>query len=251
MLVVQKKVLSYVIVILIITFIAIVVTKIRNRFLLQCRDDIVFIWDVGGVILHWDPKEFVSNYKSGKFLPYFQYVFDENWKKLDRGDMTMQEMIELLSQKLNISINEVKEFVHAAFLSLKPNWSVINIIQQLKKDGYKNYCLTNGSQEYFDYVNNNEYYHVYGFNLSQLFTENEVVLSAPLHLAKPEKAIYDYARKKFNIEHKKIVFIDDSKINVAGATNANWQYVILFNGVGVDDLIIKFKKLLGVKLTKF
>lgn len=245
MLLMQKKVLSYVIVIFIITIIAVIVTKIRNRFLLERRNDIVFVWDVGGVILHWNPKEFISNYKNGKFLPYFQDIFDENWRKFDRGDMTMQQMLELLSQKLNISIDEAKEFVHAAFLSLKPNWPAINIIQQLKKDGYKNYCLTNGSQEYFDYVNSSEYYRIYGFNLSQLFNEDDVVLSAPLHLAKPEKAIYDYARTKLNIEHKKIIFIDDNKINVDGATNANWRYAILFKGV--DDLIIKFKKIFEFK----
>jgi len=65
----------------------------------------------------------------------------------------------------------------------------------------------------------------YGFSLNELFDNDKIVLSAALHIAKPESAIYQHTLTKFSLESKNVIFIDDSETNIKGALSAGWRAI--------------------------
>lgn len=207
----------------------------------------IFIWDVGAVILHWNPKEFVTHYQNGKFIAHYDTLFGDHWKRFDKGEFSLEKIVDLFSEELQVAPEEMQHFIQAAYHSLKPNWPMIHLIQQLKPHG-DHYCLTNGSQAYMDYVTSAKYKNTYGFSLNDLFSDDEIVLSAPLKIIKPEPAIYHYVKEKWMLSNKKIIFIDDSEENIAGAKKAHWQHPIRYLG-NIDILKQQIEEIIKIDLS--
>jgi putative hydrolase of the HAD superfamily len=184
----------------------------------------VIIWDVGGVILDWDPVKFSSEYEQGKFKDACIAIFKhENWVKFDRGDLAYDDLIAIYSEQLQLPEQSVKNLLQAAFHSLKPKWSVIYLIKQLEEAGYEQYCLTNGSEEYLQHVTSEKFQQAYHFSLTDLFADDRIVLSAKINIAKPEPEIYQHTEKMFDLQQRKNIFIDDSIKNSEAATAAGWN----------------------------
>lgn len=189
----------------------------------------VLIWDVGGVILEWDTQKFAENYEGGLYKEQCLAIFNhENWKSFDRGDLSYADLISIYSKQFECSNEAVNQILQSAFHSLKPKWPVIRFIEQLKELPLEQYCLTNGSAEYFSYVTSAKYLSAHQFSLFHLFDEEDILLSAKHRLAKPELEIYQLAEELFSLKGKKIIFIDDNKNNVRGALEAGWWQSVHF-----------------------
>lgn len=192
----------------------------------KCKKRPVIIWDVGGVILEWNTLKFSNSYESGRFQKECSAIFNhENWKKFDRGDLSYDQMIEIYSAELKLSKARINHILQSAFHSLRPNWLVIFLIYQLKEAGYEQYCLTNGSKEYFKYVTGKIYQQAYHFSLHDLFSDEQIILSAKINIAKPEPEIYQYVVDFFKLQRDKIIFIDDNEKNTNAAQAAGWSVV--------------------------
>jgi putative hydrolase of the HAD superfamily len=184
----------------------------------------VIIWDVGGVILDWDPVKFSSEYKQGEFKDACIAIFKhENWVKFDRGDLAYDDLIAIYSEQLQLSKQSVNDLFQAAFHSLKPKWSVIYLVKQLEDAGYEQYCLTNGSKEYLQHVTGEKFQEAYHFSLNDLFSDDRIVLSAKINIVKPEPEIYQHTEKMFDLQQRKNIFIDDNLRNSEAATAAGWN----------------------------
>ncbi len=209
----------------------------------------VFIWDVGGVILEWKPIQFAAKYENGKYqAECLAILTHENWIKLDRGDLSYQDMIAIYSRQLNLPDSEIHTLLQAVFHSLKPQNEVINLILQLKTAGYEQYCLTNGAREYLQHVTSPAYKSAYNFSLNDLFSHDQIVLSASINLLKPEPEIYHHILTKFNLKDRKIIFIDDTEKNIKGALAAGWWRGIHFTNFldcshAIHNSLIEFNRI--------
>ena len=91
----------------------------------------------------------------------------------------------------------------------------LEVVDRLRAQGHPVYLLSNGNDLHFDFINQ-----TYGLDthFDRLF------LSQKMHMAKPEKAIFEAADQTVRADHheaSEIIFIDDIEINRKAAE----QYV--------------------------
>jgi len=173
------------------------------------------IFDMGGVLLYFDSKYFVSKATSD---PEKQKFLHENifckgeWAKLDDGTLTEQEAYESIISRIPEELHDVtKEIVFEW-----DKWSYQiegseKLIRTLKSNGYNLYLLSNAGSRLNEYVDKI----VLGYELF-----NDAIVSADVKLVKPNVEIYRLATKKFNIKPEETLFIDDMAVNVEGAKKA-------------------------------
>lgn len=179
------------------------------------------VFDFGNVIGNFDGwaimKEFCSNDEDAKYLCNTIY---EQWLELDKGtidyDTYRKEILSVVPDRLK---ENVKSFFKGwpGCVSLIPE--TVDFIHELKEQNVPVYLLSNAPTYFADYYKDHE--------LLKLF--DGVVFSAPIKLAKPDAAIYDYFFKKFHLKPEECFFIDDLEKNILAA-NAAGMDGIIFTG---------------------
>ena len=86
-------------------------------------------------------------------------------------------------------------------------------VEYIMKQGYKVYVLSNASDTFYDYFPR--------FRPIEDF--DGIVVSADIHMIKPDEGIYRYLTDKYNLESEECLFIDDRKENVDTALQLGWQ----------------------------
>ncbi len=92
----------------------------------------------------------------------------------------------------------------------------LNVIARLKATGYPVYLLSNGNDLHFTYINQT-------YRLDHYF--DRMFLSQQMHMAKPEKEIFDAVHQSLTAAHpevtdpRNIIFIDDIEANRTAASH--------------------------------
>jgi len=169
------------------------------------------LFDMGGVLVKFDRHFFIARLgvsaEDEELL--MRHVFlSREWAQMDRGSLTDTEASKLVCARL-------PERLHEAADKLVSMWErpIISydgmdaLIGELKENGYRIYLLSNASYRQHDYwptIPESRYF-------------DDTLISADVHLVKPQPEIYLEACRKFGIRASESVFIDDTPINVEGA----------------------------------
>ncbi len=90
----------------------------------------------------------------------------------------------------------------------------LDFVRQMKEEGAHVYLLSNGNDLHFGVIN--EMYH-----LDKYF--ERMFLSQEMHLAKPDKAIFEQVEQEINPSHEPVIFIDDLEKNrLAAQQTVGW-----------------------------
>jgi putative hydrolase of the HAD superfamily len=183
------------------------------------------IFDLGNVVfkLKFEKviKEFTQNEEEIKLLESVIFSSEE-WLKLDEGTITKQEGIDIMISKLPINLHEVCRKIMNSWtdLGLELNNSMLNFIKKVREKGYRTYILSNAPLEIPIFLEK--------LDLLQYFDGK--IISAEEKLVKPNLEIYKLLLKKFNLNPKKCLFIDDKLENIESAINCNINgYVFDYN----------------------
>jgi len=178
------------------------------------------IFDIGNVLLEFNPRMYVSSKISEeKVEEIYKCIFQsDEWPMLDRGTISEEEA------KMNI-INrniENKELINLVFENwydiLIPIESSVDVLRQLKENGYKVYYLSNFHLAAFEHVTQK-------YEFFQRFDGG--IVSYKEKLLKPEKEIYEMIIERYNLEQNETVFIDDIKENVNAAVKSGLKGIVL------------------------
>lgn len=169
------------------------------------------VFDMGGVIIRFDRELFISRLGASredeKLL--MRAVFrSREWVQMDRGTLTDRQACEIF-------LTRTPQRLHAAVRELVFGWDdplvtidgVEELIAELKEKGYNIYLLSNASyrqHEYWPRVPAARYF-------------DGILVSADVHLIKPQPEIYRLFWDRFSLEPEQCVFIDDVPINIEGA----------------------------------
>jgi putative hydrolase of the HAD superfamily len=136
--------------------------------------------------------------------PLIRQEITEITKANDLGQLSD----EAFSVRLAEVVGETEAQLYRRFYSAaKLDQGLLTLIDQLHKT-YKTGLLSNASQSSIDtYWTRNE--------MTGHF--DEVVLSAEVHMVKPDPAIYQLALDRLGVEPHEAVFIDDAQYSVKGA----------------------------------
>ena len=184
-------------------------------------DTIVF--DMGGVLIDFSAQLFTERLQmSGEDRALLErhVLRTADWVRLDRGTITEAEMLVHACAGLPRRLHAAADYIINHWNEpIVPIEGTAEVVRQLKARGYALYLLSNAGVRQHSYWND-----IPG---SECFSGT--VISADLHLLKPEAAIYQALFDKFDLTPANCIFVDDLPLNVEAAQNAGMQGIVFYD----------------------
>jgi 2-haloacid dehalogenase len=189
------------------------------------------IFDVGGVLIDWNPKYLYSKLMAdeAEMDAYFEEIGFNAWNlALDSGARWDPSIAELVAK-----FPHRKELIEASHL----RWhemlggeipGTVAVLERLSQAGVPLYAITNYSSEKFVETTQR-------FPFFALF--RDIVVSGDEKLLKPEAAIFRLCLDRNGLQAEDCVFIDDVAKNIDGA-----------KAVGIDAILFRSAEQLEAEL---
>lgn len=172
------------------------------------------IFDFGGVVVQFNPKDFLMDHfmnKRAEEIVYELTFGSQEWQDLDRGIITREEgNAAMLENAARVNrVFEAQTVIDEWPAILRTKESTVHTMQKLKAAGYRLYYLTNIPADIMDELRQREWFSLFDGG----------VASCDVHLCKPEPAIYTTLMQTCNLAYDESIFIDDNKVNAQAAYN--------------------------------
>ena len=169
------------------------------------------LFDMGQVLIRFDQKFFIQRLgieDADMELLLREVYRSVEWVQMDRGSLREEEAFERIRARL-------PERLHDAAWKLVIMWDrpileidgMYELVEELKELGYGVYLLSNAS------VRQHEYWPRIP---ASKFLDGKLI-SADVHVIKPQPEIYRLCLEKFNLKAEECFFIDDAPANIEGA----------------------------------
>jgi FMN phosphatase YigB (HAD superfamily) len=189
------------------------------------------ILDLGNVLLSWKPYEYFekNNYPEAKIEVLLNDIFkSDEWLKLDNGDISIREAIEMIALKSSLNKNEIALVFDQRIEILHAIENNIKLLPLLKKRGFNLYYLSNFPMDIFPQV----------LRIHDFFRHFDGgFISAEVRLSKPDTRIYKAFLDKYQLKSEETLFIDDLDINVQGARESGITSIYLDNPEKLSEYI--------------
>lgn len=179
------------------------------------------IFDYGNTVVEFEPMNIVRRFgvtDNADADILCEKVFDRKyWDKMDSDDITQDEFIKGVLSELPDRLHRIaKDICNNWITNLPYITGMDDLIHKLKKDGYRIYLLSNISRHFAE-----------NSGKIEIFKEFDgLVFSGSIGLVKPNRDIFEYILKKYNLNPNETLFIDDNKQNVNTA-----------EGMGIKSLL--------------
>jgi len=191
------------------------------------------VFDLGNVLLSFVPSEYLDkkNYPENIKTKILSEIFNsEEWQMLDRGEITSDEVIDIISSRSTLKREEIAHIFNLRTDILYPLDNNIKFLPLLKKKGYKLYFLSNFPMDIFEEVTSGYYFFKYF---------DGGVISAHAKFSKPDSRIYKILIEKYSLIPEECLFIDDLEINVKAAKTAGMIGITTFGSLDISKEIEK------------
>ena len=193
-----------------------------------------FLFDLGGVFFDWDPDHFYKNvFENIEEREFFlAEVCNDHWNvQQDAGRSIAEAELELIpkfphyEKEIKMYYKNHRKMIRGVFEES------IDILKKLKDKNYDCYVLSNWSAETFEGMTDD-------YPFLKLF--DGLLISGEDKLIKPDHAIYQLARDRFNLNPEETVFIDDKLENIQAAQEMNFKTIHLTDPNIIKTEIKKF-----------
>lgn len=185
------------------------------------------IFDLGGVIVDYDPRTYLVDRICNAEIEDTVYDLtfgSDTWKLLDAGLLTRYEG----NQKMLAAARaagcefEVQGVLDDWVSILRPRLGMQELVRRLKNHGYCVYYLSNMPQDVLDLLKSR----------GVLDQFDGGVASCEVKVNKPDPAIYQAILDKYHLKAGESVFIDDNQDNVNAAFSLGFVGVPMRSTVG-------------------
>ncbi len=193
------------------------------------------VFDLGGVVVDWSPERLLATYPGDKELPVALFkkgFFQKYWSEFDRGSISQAEMVTAMSVFAGRTYAECWDFVEFIKHTLDDLPVTCQLIEELSQRGFRLFCLSNMSVEYYDYLKDRKVF---------AFFEGSII-SALEHTIKPEKEIYRILFDRYQLVPEETLFVDDLADNVEAARSLGIQTVHFSDRVAAIQKIRELTK---------
>jgi len=163
------------------------------------------IFDLGNVLINFKPEQFLLRYTKDKnrITKFISNIIQsDTWLKLDRGIMSIKNARDDFISAYPEETELIKIFFDHWQEMLTPISKNVNLLKELKSNGYRLYILSNYIIEAYEYVKER-------YNIFSLF--DGLVISGKINIIKPEREIFQFLLQNYNLNPEDSVFIDDVK----------------------------------------
>lgn len=184
------------------------------------------VFDMGGVLIHYNPVEPVShlNLSPEDEKLILQEVYQSvPWVQMDRGVISQEEGVAAFKRRLPERLHgAVDRAVTWWELELRPMAGMEELLAELKELGYGIYLLSNATvrqPEYFGRIPGSQYF-------------DGKIVSAFYKLLKPQREIFELLLREFSLKAEECFFVDDNNENVEGAILCGFSGTPFYGDVG-------------------
>jgi putative hydrolase of the HAD superfamily len=169
------------------------------------------IFDLGGVVLEWNPDAILEGYytdpqeRAAMKTALFKHP---DWLQMDRGTLTESEALARLQQRTGRPVAELSGLFDAVRGSLRPKADTLALLKSLARRDVPLYCLSNMPASTFAYLREQHaFWNVF----------KGIVISGEIKMAKPEREIFEYLLRRYALAAADTVFVDDHAPNIEAA----------------------------------
>ena len=187
------------------------------------------IFYVGKVLMEYDPEGYLKRLgfdeKTQQAVNEAMFQNHLCWEESDRGTMTPAELLEGFVANNPAYEKEIRKAHRMVGGTIELMPYTVEWVKNLKSRGYRLYILSN----YAEYT-----YEQTEHKMKFLPYMDGTVFSYRCKLLKPEKEIYEYICKKYNLIPAECVFLDDREENTKAARSFGMQ-AITFSDYETDS----------------
>lgn len=196
----------------------------------------VIIFDLGRVVVSWDPVGIVRSVRGPEGAEVLaERLFNHpDWLEVDRGTLSLHTMARQAEARTGLSAADNLAILQAVPASLQPDPAMVNLIEQLHGAGHVLYALSNMGHASIDWLEQHQ-------SFWRFFSGK--VVSARVRMMKPEPDIYRYLLVSFGLKAEECLFIDDSPANVAAAEALGLRGLLFTDAKMCRDYMISQKLL--------
>ena len=175
------------------------------------------IFDLGGVLINLDFDNCLNAFRKAGFQDIEKQACQFRGKgffsQFELGEISPEEFRKAIRKEVSeaLSDHEIDDMWNLMLLNIPRE--KLDLLLELR-ERYMVYLLSNTNQIHWDYAGE-EMFNYRGFRADDFF--EDTFLSFKMHLAKPDKAIYEKVMKEANILPEETFFIDDSETNCRAA----------------------------------
>lgn len=181
------------------------------------------VFDFGGVLIDLDFQRLLKAFKRIGFNDIESqlqtYEREGIFQKYELGEMTTDEFRMAIREKSNITLTDSDIDDLWNLMLVKIPAEKLDFILSLRNN-YNVYLLSNTNSIHWDYACKNSFNYK-GLGIKDFFIRT--FLSYEMHLAKPDKAIYERMLCEAGLVPENTLFIDDSEINCTVAKQLGIQ----------------------------
>ena len=175
------------------------------------------VFDLGGVLIDLDFKSAINGLQKAGFTNVKEQLqaFDNEgiFQKFELGEISADEFRASIRENSNVSLTDEEVDSLWNLMLLEIPREKLELILDLRSK-YMVYLLSNTNSIHWDYVCKNAF-NYRGFRMDDYF--EETFLSFEMHMAKPDKAIFEKMLQDANLLPEETLFIDDSEANCKAA----------------------------------
>ena len=175
------------------------------------------VFDLGGVLVDLDFKSAINGLQKAGFANVKEQLqaFDREgiFQKFELGEMTAEEFRSAIRENSTVTLTDEEVDALWNLMLLEIPREKLELILDLRGK-YMVYLLSNTNSIHWDYVCKNAF-NYRGFRVNDYF--EKTFLSFEMHLAKPDKAIFEKMLEDANLLAEETLFIDDSEANCKAA----------------------------------
>ncbi len=175
------------------------------------RDKItVVIFDLGNVVLDWDVDRILKSLsltESELNLLREELFFHQDWLDMDHGKKEESTVITRICERSSLSSAAVENAFVVAKNSLSPIPESIQLMQEIQNYGLAMLCLSNMSSDTYDHIKSQDFFSMF----------SGIVISGIEGCMKPNEEVFQLTLRRFDLEPKSTLFIDDSIPNIEKA----------------------------------
>ncbi len=197
------------------------------------------IFDLGGVLIDWDPRQlyrqiFSTEVEVDNFL---KEIATMDWNEQQDAGRSLDVATQILVDQYPQWQQEIQAYYSRwEEMLVGPIHRTVALLEQLKsQDKYRLLALTNWSAETFPIA-------LRRYDFLNWF--EGILVSGEEGLKKPDPAIYELILKRYGVNRKESIFIDDNLRNVLAARDLGIESI---HYTSTDDLIDQLEQA-GVSL---
>jgi putative hydrolase of the HAD superfamily len=169
------------------------------------------IFDVGGVLVHWNPERILAGFyadeadRTAMKQALYQHA---DWRSYNLGQLTEAQMVERIAARTGRPTLELRALLDATRESLDTKADTVRLLRSLQARGIPLYCISDMPVPVYDYLRRrHDFWSAF----------SGIAISGELGIMKPGREIFEHLIKRYGLAPSSSVFIDDVVANVEGA----------------------------------